>query len=69
MTGVRIVITDEVVCPHCGVCEVSNPGAPPSDWVFNIRANRVCDRDGQWWSQCMVCAVADRHTKGWFCNG
>lgn len=64
----QITVTEGLTCPRCGAGEVENPTAPVSEWKFNIRAYKVCDAKGVWWSQCWKCVEAaggDRKA-GWF---
>lgn len=70
MSEMRVTITEGLECPKCGAQEVENQRAPISEWVFNIRAYRVCDSKGVWWSQCLVCAAGETGVhnpkEGWF---
>jgi hypothetical protein len=59
------IIRENPVCPRCGAPHVENPEAPVEEWIFNIRANKVGDENGDWWHQCMKCAGPDP-TGGWF---
>jgi hypothetical protein len=45
------LVVEEVVCPNCGVSEMH----PDSDKLL-IRGFKVCDSEGYWWSQCLVCS-------------
>lgn len=47
---IRIVVRD-VQCPKCGAGEMH----PDGDKLL-IRAFKVGDANGYWWSQCLVCA-------------
>jgi ribosomal protein S27AE len=62
----KIVVTENLICPRCGAEEVEDSTLPVKEWRFNIRAYKVSDDKGVWWSQCMVCAEAGEKGKGWF---
>jgi hypothetical protein len=62
----ELKVTESLTCPKCGSDEVANPTAPVEEWTFNIRAYRVCDSYGIWWSQCLVCVATGDKDKGWF---
>jgi len=66
MAEIEIVIAEAPTCPQCGAEEVENPDDPMEDWVWHIRAYRVCDEHGRWWSQCLECV--NTPGKGWFCH-
>lgn len=67
-----ILTVSSVTCPNCGAEEMH-----PNGKVVLIRGFKVCDDNGHWWSQCLVCAgyydknlvynndAGDRE-KGWF---
>jgi hypothetical protein len=60
-----LFITEPLTCPRCGAAHFKNPEAPFLDRLINIRANKVGDENGVWWSQCLICA--DGHgDRGWF---
>jgi hypothetical protein len=43
--------SDRIRCPKCGSGEMH----PTADTLL-VRALKVCDEHGQWWSHCLVCA-------------
>jgi hypothetical protein len=45
------IIVRDVECPTCGAGEMH----PDGEHIL-IRGFKVCDDDGYWWSQCLVCA-------------
>lgn len=53
------IIVSDVKCPKCGAEEMKSPTE------LNIRAYKVCDSEGKWWSQCLRCAD-DKGKGGWF---
>lgn len=55
-----IMLIKEVICPRCKSPEEK------SATELNIRAFKVCDKQGQWWSECLVCEEAGR--KAWFAS-
>ena len=48
---VTIKVVDGIQCPSCGSEEMH----PNGNRVL-IRAFRIQDLDGYWWSQCLVCS-------------
>jgi len=44
-------VVQDLSCPHCGADEMH-----PDETQLLIRAYKVCDEQGNWWSQCLVCA-------------
>ena len=60
----KLVVTQSLICPHCGAKEVEDETLPVKEWRFNIRAYKVCDDQGTWWSKCLKCIEAGKD--GWF---
>lgn len=65
-------------CPECTAPE----SHPREEGKILIRAFKVSDKEGRWWSQCLVCSgfykdlktlelQPEKHDKdkGWFCSG
>lgn len=50
--NVRIKVVDGLRCPTCGADECH----PTMKDAVLIRAFKVGDKNGHWWSQCLVCA-------------
>ena len=57
-----VVVMQDIKCPKCGSPELKSPTE------LNIRAYKVCDDRGVWWSQCLVCAdtTVSPPKGGWF---
>jgi hypothetical protein len=58
--------TPEDFCPYCGASE-SHPtdtidGTPL--FMVLVRGYKVCDENGDCWSQCLVCASAEKGARG-----
>ena len=53
-------LTEIFIIPelHCPLCD--RPELNEKTGMLNIRALKVMDKDGQWWSHCLPC-------DHWFC--
>lgn len=51
----KIVVTPGLTCPKCGAEECFRDPTSPTGLRFNIRAYRVGDAQGRWWSECLKC--------------
>lgn len=56
------IVTSELQCPRCFSFEMKD------EHTLNIRAFKVCDANGVWHSQCLVCKDAGAPHAGWFCT-
>jgi len=78
MTDITITVK-ECKCPVCGANEThpEDAGKGILEQRLLIRGFKVCDDNGHWWSQCLVCSgcydkdlkpTPDNHdpNKGWF---
>ncbi|MCG2841251.1 hypothetical protein L6Q21_09690 [Sandaracinobacter sp. RS1-74] len=51
----KIEVTDDLTCTNCGAPECYDDPTSPTGKRFNIRAFKVADKHGYWWSHCLVC--------------
>lgn len=58
-----LTVTEDLVCPRCGAQEVNE-----FTGNLNIRAFKVCDDEGVWHSQCLICEDMGYRDHGWFCT-
>ena len=63
----KVEVVDGIVCPrgHTELVPGTESG-PAEDMRWQIRPFRVCDEDGVWHSQCLVCKAAGDEDGGWF---